>query len=30
LHPGLDFPQEIDWMEIKRLFGGAVMAVGMD
>jgi len=30
LHAGLDFPREIDWMEIRRLFGGAVMAVGMD
>lgn len=30
LHAGVDFPREIDWMEVRRLFGGAIMAVGMD
>lgn len=30
LHAGVDFPREIDWMEIRRLFGGAIMAVGLD
>ena len=29
-HPGVDFPREPDWMEVKRLFGGAIMAVGMN
>ena len=30
LHAGIDFPREIDWMEIRRFFGGGIMAVGMD
>jgi len=30
LHAGVDYPREMDWMEVKRLFGGAIMAVGMD
>lgn len=29
LHPGVDYPREVDWLEVKRLFGGAIMAVGM-
>jgi hypothetical protein len=30
LYPGIDYPREMDWMEIRRMFGGALMAVGMD
>ena len=30
LHAGIDYPRELDWMEVKRLYGGAIMAVGMD
>jgi len=29
LHPGLDYPREMEWMEVRKLFGGAIMAVGM-
>ncbi len=28
--PGIDYPREIDWLEVKRIFGGAIMTVGMD
>lgn len=30
LRSGLDFPREIGWMEVRKLWGGAVMAQGMD
>ena len=30
LHPGLDYPREVEWMEVRKIFGGGVMAVGMD
>ncbi|KAK5137867.1 hypothetical protein LTR08_006636 [Meristemomyces frigidus] len=30
LYPGLDYPREMEWMEVRKLFGGALMAVGMD
>jgi len=29
LHPGLDYPREAEWMEVRRIFGGGIMAVGM-
>jgi hypothetical protein len=29
-YAGVDYPREIEWMEVKRLFGGAIMAIGMD
>lgn len=29
LHPGLDYPREMEWMDVRKLFGGAIMAVGM-
>lgn len=30
LYPGVDYPREMDWMEVRKLFGGAIMAVGID
>lgn len=30
LFPGIDFPREMGWMEVRRMFGGGIMAVGMD
>jgi hypothetical protein len=30
LFPGIDFPREMGWMEVRRMFGGGLMAVGMD
>ncbi len=30
LFAGVDFPREVEWMEIRRLFGGGLMAVGME
>ncbi|KAK5108763.1 hypothetical protein LTR62_007823 [Meristemomyces frigidus] len=30
LFPGVDFPRELEWMEVRQLFGGALMAVGME
>lgn len=29
LFPGVDYPREADWMEVRRMFGGGLMAVGM-
>jgi len=29
LFPGIDYPREVDWLEIKRIFGGGLMTVGM-
>jgi len=29
LHPGVDYPREVEWMEVRRMFGGGIMAVGM-
>lgn len=30
LFPGVDFSREVEWMEVRRMFGGGLMAVGMD
>jgi len=30
LHAGLDFPREVEWLEIRKVFGGGIMAIGMD
>lgn len=29
LFPGVDYPREADWMEVRKMFGGGLMAVGM-
>lgn len=30
LHAGMDYPREIDWLEVKRVWGGGVAVVGMN
>ena len=30
LHAGTDYPREVDWLEVRKIFGGGIMAVGMD
>ena len=30
LFPGIDYPRELEWMEVRRIFGGGIMAVGME
>jgi hypothetical protein len=30
LFPGIDFPRELEWMEVRKMFGGGIMAVGME